>query len=51
MNPSQTATVTLYSYDGSTCLYDVAIIGTEGQKGSIYRFDLCNLDTVTFSDV
>jgi hypothetical protein len=51
MNPSQTATVTLYSYDGSTCLYDVAVIGTEGQKGSIYRFDLCNLDTVTFSDV
>ena len=43
--------VTLYSYDGSTCLYDVAIVGTEGQKGTLYRFDLCNLDTVTFSDI
>jgi hypothetical protein len=50
MNPSQTATVSLYSYDGTTCLYDVAIVGTEGQKGTMYRFDLCKLNTLTFSD-
>jgi hypothetical protein len=51
MSPSQNATVTLYSYDGATCLYDVAVVGTEGQKGSIFRFNLCTLDTVTFTDV
>jgi hypothetical protein len=51
MNPSQTATVTLYSYDGTTCLYDVAVVGQEGQRGVMYRFDLCTLDTLTFSDL
>jgi hypothetical protein len=50
MKPSQTGTVSLYSYDGTTCLYDVAIVGTAGQKGVMYRFDLCNLNTLTFSD-
>ncbi len=51
INPTQTATVSLYSFDGTTCLYDVAVVGTEGQKGVMYRFDLCNLNTLTFSDV
>ena len=51
MSPTQTATVTLFSYDGTTCLYDVAVVGTEGQKGVMYRFDLCNLNTLTFSDL
>jgi hypothetical protein len=51
MNPAQNAKVSLYSYDGTTCLYDVAIVGAEGQKGVMYRFDLCTLDTLTFSDV
>jgi hypothetical protein len=51
MNPAQTAAVSLYSYDGTICLYDVAILGAEGQKGVMYRFDLCNLNTLTFSDV
>jgi hypothetical protein len=51
MDPTQFGKVSLYSYDGTTCLYDVAIVGTEGQKGVMYRFDLCNLDTLTFSDV
>jgi hypothetical protein len=51
MDPAQFGKVSLYSYDGTTCLYDVAIVGTEGQKGVMYRFDLCNLDTLTFSDV
>jgi hypothetical protein len=51
INPTQTGTVSLYSYDGTTCLYDVAVVGTEGQKGVMYRFDLCNLNTLTFSDL
>ena len=50
VNPNQTANVSLYNFDGSTCLWDVAIVGTEGQKGVMYRFDVCNLNTVTFSD-
>ena len=50
LDPTQTATVSLYNFDGSTCLYDVAVVGTEGQKGVMYRFDLCNLNQLTFSD-
>jgi hypothetical protein len=50
INPSQTASVSLYNFDASNCLYDVAVVGTEGQKGVMYKFDLCNLNTLTFSD-
>lgn len=50
LNPTESGTVTLNNYDGSTCLYDVAVLGPEGQKGVMYRFDICNLDTLTFSD-
>ncbi|GAC1316493.1 MAG: hypothetical protein NVSMB2_09420 [Chloroflexota bacterium] len=50
IDPTESGTVTLYNYDGTTCLYDVAVLGTEGQKGVMYRFDVCNLDTLTFSD-
>ena len=50
LNPAESGTVTLYNYDGTTCLYDVAVVGPEGQKGVMYRFDVCNLDTLTFSD-
>jgi hypothetical protein len=50
MNPAQTATVTLYAFDGTTCFYDVLVVGPLGQKGVMSKFDLCNLNTVTFSD-
>lgn len=50
LGPQSYGTVTLFNYDGATCMYDVKVLGPEGQKGVMYRFDICNLDTLTFSD-
>ena len=42
--------VTFRKFDGATCQYDVKVIGQQGQSGVLYKVDLCNTDTVTFSD-
>lgn len=50
LNPSETVNVTFSKFDGSSCLYDVKVIGQSGQTGVLYKVDLCNTTTVTFSD-
>ena len=37
-------------FDGTTCNYDVKVIGVQGQEGYLYKVNLCSIDTVTFSD-
>jgi hypothetical protein len=50
LNPSETVSVSFGSFDGSTCLYDVKVVGQQGQEGVLYKVDLCSTTTVTFSD-
>lgn len=42
--------VTFRKFDGTTCLYDVKVVGQQGQSGVLYKVDLCSINTVTFSD-
>jgi hypothetical protein len=50
LNPSETVDVAFNGFDGSTCLYDVKVMGQGGQEGYLYKVDLCTISTVTFSD-
>ena len=45
----QMATVTFKNFDGSTCLFDIKVVGQQGQEGFIYKVDLCNVTNVNFS--
>jgi hypothetical protein len=36
--------------DDSTCMYDIKVIGTQGQEGYLYKVDLCSVSQVTFTD-
>ena len=45
----QAANVTFRSFDGSTCSYDVKVVGAAGQEGYVYKADLCTVTSVTFS--
>ena len=38
------------AFDGTTCLYDVKVLGQGGQVGYLYKVDLCSVTNVTFSD-
>ncbi len=37
------------TFDGGTCVYDIKVIGTGGEVGYLYKVDLCNVSTVSFS--
>jgi hypothetical protein len=50
LNPSESVDVTFSLFDGTSCLYDVKVVGQQGQQGVLYKVDLCNTTTVTFSD-
>lgn len=50
LNPSETVDVSFAQFDGDTCLYDVKVVGQQGQVGVLYKVDLCSTSTVTFSD-
>ena len=41
--------VTFDTFDGTTCVYDIKVIGTGGEVGYLYKVDLCSISTVTFS--
>jgi len=34
------------AFDGSTCLYDVKVMGQGGQEGYLYKVDLCTVTNV-----
>jgi hypothetical protein len=45
----QSVNVSFGKFDGSTCQYDVKVIGTSGEEGYLYKVDLCSVTNVTFS--
>jgi hypothetical protein len=36
--------------DDAACVYDIKVVGVQGQEGYLYKVDLCSVSTVTFSD-
>ena len=36
--------------DSATCVYDIKVLGTQGQEGYLYKVDLCSISTVSFGD-
>jgi hypothetical protein len=50
LNPSESANVTFSKFDSSYCLYDVKVLGSQGQTGQLLKVDLCTVTSVTFSD-
>ena len=34
----------------AACVYDIKVLGTQGQEGYLYKVDLCTVSHVTFSD-
>ncbi len=50
LNPAETVNVTFGKFDGTSCLYDVKVVGQAGESGVLYKVDLCSVTTVTFSD-
>jgi len=50
LNPAETVNVTFGKFDGTSCLYDVKVVGQAGASGVLYKVDLCSVTTVTFSD-
>lgn len=49
LSAGQTIDVSFKKFDGSTCNYDIKVIGTGGEEGYLYKVDLCTVSTVTFS--
>jgi hypothetical protein len=41
--------VVFKSFDGSSCSYDIKVMGVGGEEGYLYKVDLCTVTTVTFS--
>jgi hypothetical protein len=37
------------SADGA-CVYDIKVLGTQGEEGYLYKVDLCSVSQVTFGD-
>ena len=50
LNAGENVDVTFRKFDGTACLYDVQVVGQQGQSGVLYKVDLCSISTVTFSD-
>ncbi len=45
----QSVDVSFRKFDGSTCQYDLKVVGTGGEEGYLYKVDLCSVSQVTFS--
>ncbi len=45
----QTVNVSFKKFDGTTCNYDVKVVGTGGESGVLYKVDLCSVSFVSFS--
>jgi hypothetical protein len=49
LGSGQSVNITFPKFDGSTCNYDVKVIGTGGEEGYLYKVDLCSVSNVSFS--
>src|SRR6266568_9688271 len=45
----QMVNVSFKKFDGTTCNYDVKVVGTGGESGVLYKVDLCSVSFVSFS--
>ena len=36
--------------DAAACVYDIKVLGTQGEEGYLYKVDLCSVSQVSFSD-
>jgi hypothetical protein len=50
LNPTESVSVSFGGFDGNSCLYDLKVVGQQGEQGLMYKVDLCSTTTVTFSD-
>lgn len=39
----------VFNYFDGTCLYDIKVVGENGEEGFLYSVDLCSTSYVTFS--
>jgi hypothetical protein len=48
--PGESVDILFSRYDGEAgnCLYDIMVMGKDGEEGYLYGVDLCNTLTVTF---
>jgi hypothetical protein len=52
LNPNESVDVYFSQHDGDAgqCLYDIKVVGQQGETGYLYKIDLCQTSTVTFND-
>jgi hypothetical protein len=46
----QTVAMNFSGANDAACVYDIKVVGTQGQEGYLYKVDLCSISTVSFSD-
>jgi hypothetical protein len=49
LGPGDAWAMTFNRYVAGQCLYDVKVIGKNGEEGKLIGVDLCTVDTITFS--
>ena len=49
LSSGQAADVSFAKFDGSSCNYDIKVVGTGGEEGYLYKVDLCSVSHVSFS--
>ena len=45
---SDSVDISFDSFDGSTCVYDIKVVGVGGEEGYLYKVNLCSVSVVTF---
>jgi hypothetical protein len=46
----QSVTMNFSGSDDAACVYDIKVVGIQGQEGYLYKVDLCSISTVSFGD-
>jgi hypothetical protein len=49
LSAGQSVDLSFRRFDGSTCNYDLKVIGVGGEEGYLYKVDLCSVTDVSFS--
>lgn len=50
LNVGENVDVTFAKFDGTSCLYDLKVLGQQGETGFLYKVDLCSISNVSFSN-
>lgn len=46
----QSVSMNFSGSDDASCVYDIKVVGTQGEEGYLYKVDLCSVSQVTFGD-